>query len=315
MLATNNRIEIRLLGPFEVMVDGRPARMSGSKRDGLLASLALRRGRAVSVDVLIDELWGADLPAMPRNAVHHHVARLRAALGHDSIIASRNGYALANTTTDALVFEDLLAEARAAVRAGDARAAADVAARALALWRGPALQGLPDTLVLGAAADRLEELRIDALEERFEAALALGEHREIVSELQHAIDERPFRERLWRQLMLALYRSGRQADALETYRSARRVHVERLGLEPGPELRRIQEAILAHDPAIAGVAPLRVAEPVTPLDDRRQELAGLLDQLRENLRHAEELYERARSTAERILPPPRHDLGVERLVA
>ena len=189
------------------------------------------------------------------------------------------------------------------------------AARSLALWRGPALQGLPDTHALSAAARRLEELRIDALEERFEAALALGEHREIVSELKHAIDEHPFRERLWRQLMLALYRSGRQADALETYRSARRVHVERLGLEPGPELRRIQEAILAHDPAIAGVAPLRGAAPAAPLDDRRQELAGLLDQLRENLRHAEELYERARSTADRIVPPARHDLAVESLVA
>jgi DNA-binding SARP family transcriptional activator len=315
MLATNNRIEIRLLGPFEVLLDGQPARVSGSKRDGLLASLALRRGRAVSVDALIDEVWGADVPAMPRNAVHHHIARLRAAFGHTSIIASRNGYALANATTDALVFEDLLAEARAAVRAGDARAAADLAARSLALWRGPALQGLPDTYALGAAAGRLEELRIDALEERFEAALALGEHREIVAKLQHAIDESPFRERLWRQLMLALYRSGRQADALETYRSARSVHVERLGLEPGPELRRIQEAILAHDPAIACVAPLRSAEPAAPLDDRREELAGLLDQLRENLRHAEALYERARITAERILPPARPDLAMESLVA
>lgn len=315
MLATNNRIEIRLLGPFEVRLDGRPARGSGSKRDGLLASLALRRGRPVSVDALIDELWGDKVPAMPRNAVHHHVARLRATLGRSAIIGARNGYALACATTDALVFEDLLVEARAALRAGDARTAADVAARSLALWRGPALHGLPDTHALSAAAGRLEELRIDALEERFEAALALGEHREIVSELRHAIAENPFRERLWRQLMLALYRSGRQTDALETYRSARRVHIERLGLEPGPELRRIQDAILAHDPAIAAVAPLRGAAPLTPLDDRREELAGLLDQLRENLRHAEELYARARSTADRILPPARHDLAVEGLVA
>ena len=315
MLATNNRIEIRLLGPFEVTLDGRPATVSGSKRCGVLASLALRRGRPVSVDALIDELWGDEVPAMPRNAVHHHVARLRAALGPSAIIGARNGYALGCAKTDALVFEDLLVEARTAFRAGDARTAADVVARSLALWRGPALQGLPDTHALSAAAGRLEELRIDALEERFEAALALGEHREIVSELKQAIDEHPFRERLWRQLMLALYRSGRQVDALETYRSARRVHVERLGLEPGPELRRIQEAILAHDPAIAGVASLPDAAPVTLLDDRREELAGLLDQLRENLRHAEELYERARSTADRILQPSRHDLAVDRLVA
>jgi DNA-binding SARP family transcriptional activator len=315
MLTTNNRIEIRLLGPFEVTIDGRPARVTGSKRDGLLAALALRRGRAVSVDTLIDELWGAELPSAPRNAIHHHVARLRAALGPASIVASRNGYALACATTDALVFEDTLVEARAAFREGDARTADDLAARALALWRGPALQGLPETIALGAAAARLEELRVDALEERFEAALALREHREIVFELQHAIDESPFRERLWRQLMLALYRSGRQADALEAFSSARRVYVERLGLEPGPELRRIQEAILAHDPAVAGIAPVRSAEPVMSSDDRQHELAGLLDELRENLRHAEELYERARSTAARVLPPARDDFAAERLVA
>src|SRR4029450_13713647 len=159
-------------------------------------------------------------------------------------------------TTDALVFEDLLVEARAALREGDARRAADVAARALPLWRASALDGLADTDSVRAESDRLEELRIDALEERFEAALELGEHREIVSELQQAVHERPFRERLWRQLMLALYRSGRAADALEAYRSARRVPIDQLGLEPGPELRRTQDAILAHDPSIAGVSAM-----------------------------------------------------------
>jgi DNA-binding SARP family transcriptional activator len=217
--------------------------------------------------------------------------------------------------TDALVFEDLLVEGRSALRRGDARTAAEAIGRALALWRGPALQGLPETIALGAAAARLEELRIDALEERFEAALALGEHREIVFELQQAIDESPFRERLWRQLMLALYRCGRQADALEAYRSARRVYVERLGLEPGPELRRIQEAILAHDPAISRTGAVRSLEPVASLDDSRHELADLLDELRDNLRRAEELYERARSTAAQILPPAGDDLAVESLVA
>jgi DNA-binding SARP family transcriptional activator len=314
-MAATNSIEICLLGPFEVRVDGEPARATGSKRDGLLASLALRRGRAVSVDTLIEELWGADVPATPRNAIQHHVARLRAALGPAWIIASSNGYALPSASTDAVVFEELVSEARAAARAGAARTAADLAARALALWRGPALQGLPDTVAFGSAAARLEELRVDALEERFEAALAVGEHREIVSELQHAIDETPFRERLWRQLMLALYRSGRQADALETYRLARRVHVEKLGLEPGPELRRIEEAILAQDPSIAHVASVRRAEPATSLDDRPNELADLLVELRENLRHAEELYERVCSAATRIGSRAGEGLGAERLVA
>ena len=285
MATTQRGLEIRLLGSFQVTVDGRPAGTGGSKRDALLALLALRRG-PVSVDALIDALWDADgLPASPRNAIHHHVARLRAALGQESIVGSGNAYALENASTDALGFEDLLAEARAALRVGDGRTAADVAARALALWRGRALEGLPETIWVGAEAERLEGLRIDALEERFEAALEIGEHREIVSELQRAIHESPFRERLWRQLMVALYRSGRAADALETYQSARRVLVEELGLEPGPELRRTQEAILAHDPGIVGaaVAAARRAGPVPPVDERSDELAHVLEQLRENL--------------------------------
>jgi DNA-binding SARP family transcriptional activator len=300
MAKTENELEIRLLGSFQVTVGGRLAGTGGSKRDAVLALLALRPGRPVSVDVLIDALWGADVPASPRNAIHHHVARLRAALGQESIVGSPNGYALQNASTDALVFEDLLAETRAALRAGDACTAADIAARALALWRGRALEGLAETIWVGAEAERLEGLRIDALEERFEAALELGEHREIVSELQRAIHESPFRERLWRQLMVALYRSGRAADALETYQSARRVHVERLGLEPGPELRRTQEAILAHDPGIAeaAAAAARRRGPVPPLVDRSDELGRVLDQLRDNLRNAEELYERARSAFE-----------------
>ena len=192
---------------------------------------------------------------------------------------------------------------RRARRCAAARAAADAAARALSLWRGSALEGLADTDSVRAEADRLEELRIDALEERFEAALELGEHREIVSELQQAVHERPFRERLWRQLMLALYRSGRAADALEAYQSARRVHVEQLGLEPGPELRQAQEAILAHDPAIAGVSAARRGAPSLPVENRRDELGRVLDQLRENLRHAEELYEWACGGADGIVPP------------
>ena len=307
MAKTENELEIRLLGTFQVTVGGRPAGTGGAKRDAVLALLALRGGRPMSVDALIDALWGADVPASPRNAIQHHVARLRAALGQESIVGSRNGYALQNASTDALVFEDLLAEARAALRAGDACAAADVAARALGLWRGRALEGLSETIWVGAEAERLEGLRIDALEERFEAALELGEHREIVSELQRAIHENPFRERLWRQLMVALYRSGRAADALETYQSARRVHVERLGLEPGPELRRTQDAILAHDPEIAGAAAAAAPRrgPVAPLDDGSEEFARVLDQLRENLRSAEELYERARSALEGLAVPAR----------
>ena len=261
--------------------------MSASKRHGLLAVLALRRGRVVGVDELIDALWGEQLPAAPRNAIQHHVARLRAALGQESIVGSSDGYALGDASIDAVRFEELLAEARDALREGDARSAADCIELALALWRGRALQGLPETEWFGAEARRLEALRVDALEERFEAALARGEHRELVSALRATLDENPFRERLWGHLMLALYRGGRQADALETFQEARRVLAEQLGLDPGPELRKLQEAILAHDPAIAPVpvvAPHRgnLPSPTTSFVGRERELGEVVALLREH---------------------------------
>ena len=280
-------LEIRLLGPFEVLAGGTPANVSGGKRQGLLALLALRRGRVVAVDALIDALWGDDLPAAPRNAVQHHVARLRAALDQETIVASPDGYALTDAAVDALQFEELLREARGALRAGDAGAAAEAVSSALELWRGPPLHGLTDAPWFSAEARRLESLRVDALEEHFEAALALGEHREIVAALRAALDENPFRERLWGQLMLALYRSGRQPDALEAFREARRVLSDELALEPGPELRRLQEAILAHDPAIAPVAvtprrPGNLPAPSTSFVGRERDVAQVVELLREH---------------------------------
>ncbi len=249
------RLQVRLLGPFEVVVGGKPVDVPGAKRQALVACLALRVGRVVATDTLVEALWGSDLPAAPRNAVQHHVTRLRRALGADAIRLAADGYALEGAVVDASEFEELLAAARAALRAGDARGAADTIAEALSLWRGPALLGLPQSTWATAEAGRLDALRLDALEERFEAALALGEHADLVPAIRAALEESPFRERLWGQLMLALYRSGRQADALEVYQEARRVLSEQLALEPGPELRRLQEAILAHDPAIAPVPP------------------------------------------------------------
>ena len=280
-------LEIRLLGPLELRLGGRAVAMSASKRHGLLAVLALRRGRVVGVDELIDALWGENLPAAPRNAIQHHVARLRATLGQDSIVGSSDGYALGDADIDAVRFEELLAETRAALREGDARGGGGCSELALALWRGRALQGLPETDWFRSEARRLEALRVDALEERFEAALALGEHPEIVSPLRATLDENPFRERLWGQLMLALYRGGRQVDALETFQEARRVLQEQLGLEPGPALRQLQQAILAHDPAIAAMplaAPRRgnLPSPATSFVDREDEMTEVVALLREH---------------------------------
>jgi len=278
-------LEIRVLGPFEVCLSGRPVSVAGSKRQALLALLALRRGRVIAVDALIEALWGEELPSAPRNALQHHVARIRAALGQEAITASSDGYALLDGAVDALRFEELLAEARAALREGDVRAAAESVALALGLWRGPALHGLTDIAWFAAEARRLDGLRLDGLEERFEVALALGEHREIVSQLREAIEQDPFRERLWGQLMLALYRSGRQAEALETFQEARRVLADELGLEPGPDLRRLQEAILSQDAAIVYVPPARrrsnLPLPSTSFVGRGRELAQLHELLRE----------------------------------
>jgi len=277
-------LEIRLLGPFEVIAGGQHVPIPGSKRQALLAMLAFAHGRVVAVDDLIDALWGADLPAAPRNAVQHHIARLRAGLGHGTVAGSGQGYALRHATVDAIVFEELLAAAQAARRAGDPRAAAADATAALALWRGAALQGLTDAPWFGAEARRLDALRLDAEEERFDAALALGEHRDLVPEIRATLNDNPYRERLWGQLMLALYRGGRQADALDTFHEARRLLSDTLALEPGPELRALQEAILAHDPAIAGVpvVPVRrgnLPAPASSFVGREAELDHVAAQL------------------------------------
>jgi predicted ATPase len=280
-------LEIRLLGPFEVIVAGKAADVRGAKRQALVAFLALRTGRVVAAETLVEALWGSDLPAAPRNAVQHHVTRLRRALGPEAIRLAPDGYALEGAVFDALQFEELLASARAALRAGDPRSAAETVAAALALWRGPPLLGLPASTWARAEAGRLEAMRLDVLEEGFEAALALGEHLEVAASVPAALEESPFRERLWGQLMLALYRCGRQADALETFQEARHVLSAELALEPGPELRRLQQAILAQDPAIAPEpAPARrrgnLPAAVTSFVGREEELAQVRRLMREH---------------------------------
>jgi predicted ATPase/DNA-binding SARP family transcriptional activator len=280
-------LEVRLLGPFQVIAAGKPVEVRGAKRQALVAFLALRAGRVVATDTLVDALWGSDLPASPRNAVQHHVTRLRRVLGPKAIRLAPDGYALEGAVVDAFQFEELVSAARGALRAGDPRSATETIAAALALWHGPPLLGLPDSAWARAECGRLEALRLDALEERFEAALALGEHAEIEPAVRAALEESPFRERLWGQLMLALYRGGRQADALETFHEARRVLSEELALEPGPELRRLQQAILAQDAAIAPppVPPRRrgnLPAPVTSFVGRESELAEVLQLAREH---------------------------------
>ena len=280
-------LEIRILGPFEAQVSGRTAVLGGPKRQALLAYLALRGGRTVPMSVLVDALWEAEaeIPAAPRNAVQHHVSRLRATLGAESISAGPDGYALVGATVDALRFETLVAAARSTGRAGDAGQAAELSREALTLWRGRPLEGLPASPWVTAEVARLEELRTDAMEQQSEAALALGDHTEVVGQIRPVLQDHPFRERLWELLILALYRGGRQAEALEAYGQARRVLVEQLGVEPGPSLQRLHTAILAHDSALAGVRPVegplgRLPAPVTSFVDREQEMGDVAEMVR-----------------------------------
>ena len=282
------KLEVRLLGPFEVVVAGEPVDVPGAKRQALVACLALRSGRVVSDGHVGRGAVGqrSSECASKRRAAPRDPAAPGAGGGHDPARRRRVRARRSGRRTPC-EFEELLTAARSALRAGDARGAADTIADALALWRGPALLGLPQSSWATAEAGRLDSLRLDALEERFEAALALGEHADLVPAIRAALEESPFRERLWGQLMLALYRSGRQADALEVFQEARQMLLEELALEPGPELRRLQEAILAHDPAIAPVpvAPQRrgnLPAPSTSFIDREAELAQVVELLREH---------------------------------
>jgi DNA-binding SARP family transcriptional activator len=251
-------MEFRVLGPLEVRRDGRSLELHGSKRRAVLAIFVMHANEVVRTDRLIDELWGEDPPANASAALHNHVSRLRKDLGDDVLVTKPWGYVLRTNPEgiDVRRFERLVTEAKPL--AANERAAKLL--EALALWRGPALADLAREPALAVEIARLEELRLAALEQRIDADLELGGHAELVRELEALVAEHPLRERLRGQLILALYRSGRQAEALETYRETRRVLVEELGIDPSPELRELERAILRQDPSLAS-AP-RPHEPV-----------------------------------------------------
>ena len=245
-------LAFRILGPFEVVDGDRPVVVGGPKLQALLAVLVLHRGEVVSTDRLIDALWGERASGTAAKTVHVYVSNLRKALGDGVVVTRAGGYALETDRCEVDVerFEALVAEGRRALGSGDERAAGARLREALALWRGPPLADFAyDGFAQGAIA-RLEEERLEALEDRIDADLAIGEQAGLVSELEGLVAEHPLRERLRGQLMLALYRCGRQADALEAYRDARRELLDGLGLEPGRGLQELERAILAQDPAL-----------------------------------------------------------------
>ena len=243
-------MEFRVLGPLEVESNGHLVPIGSRQPRIVLAVLLLNANRVVSRDRLVDAIWGDDPPERAANALQVYVSQLRKALGRDVIVTQQRGYtvSLADGRLDLDRFESLSAEARTSE---PEEAAAGLRA-ALHLWRGPALADLDDVPFLDPERHRLEELRIGAIEDRIEADLELGDHARLVPELETLVREHPLRERLRGQLMLALYRSGRQAEALDVYRSVRQLLLDELGLEPGETLKRLERAILEQDAALAG---------------------------------------------------------------
>jgi predicted ATPase/DNA-binding SARP family transcriptional activator len=276
-------MDFGVLGPLRVDGPDGEIALPAAKQRALLATLLLaHREEAVSPARLIDVLWGEDPPATAAKALQVLVSRLRRALGGDHVIVTRaSGYAVALEPggLDLARFESLAAQARGA----EPREAARLLREALALFRGPPLADVP---LLGPAAsepERLADLRLAALEDRIDADLAIGGHHAVIAELEALTAEHPYRERLHAQLMRALYRDGRQADALDAYRRVRTALVEDLGLDPGRELQELEAAILAHDPALdltaAPAEPPPLPAPLTPLLGREAEVeaaAGLL---------------------------------------
>jgi WD40 repeat protein/serine/threonine protein kinase/DNA-binding SARP family transcriptional activator len=243
-------VDIHVLGPLEVLSNGVEVRLGGRKQRTVLALLAAEVGKRVSVDALIDGVWGDEPTAAARSTLQTYVSNLRAAIG-DVIVRDDGGYRLAADPAqmDAVEFEQTVAHATELVETDPAEASQRLRA-ALALWRGHAYADLPGSFALELEAKRLEELRLRAVEARIDAELALGRYAELAGELEVLCEENPVRERFRAQHMLALYRSGRQAEALRAYQKTRTYLADELGLEPSPELRELERLILNQDPSL-----------------------------------------------------------------
>jgi DNA-binding SARP family transcriptional activator len=250
-------VEFRVLGPLAVVEDGRAIPLDRRRLRALLAYLLLHANEVISTDRLIDEVWGPTPPKTAGASLQNYVSRLRKAIGAELIVSQPAGYVLRVDPErfDLTRFERLTAEARGAAP----RERAEKLRAALALWRGPALEDLAFEPFARDEVGRLEEARLAALEQRIDADLELGSAGELVGELEQLVGEQPLRERFRAQLMLALYRAGRQADALEAYQDARGVLMDELGLEPSEELRALQQAILQQDASL-GTSGGKVSE-------------------------------------------------------
>ena len=268
--------EVRLLGPVQVVRAGREIGVGGPRPRAVLALLVLEAGRVVPAGRLVEELWRGSPPPGAAKTLRSYVSRLRALLGPDAGLAARGGgYVLSVDPgmVDAGRFERLVASGQSMLSRREAAAAAGRFREALRLWRGRALADVCEVEALAREAARLEELRLAATEGRIEADIELGLHVEVTGELEGLVGEYPVRERLWRLLVLALYRAERQADALAAYRRARELLATELGLEPGEDLRRLEQAVLRQDvPAPPPPARHNLPAPLTSFVGREQDL-------------------------------------------
>jgi DNA-binding SARP family transcriptional activator len=247
-------VDFRILGPLDVREGEREVPLGRGKQRALLALLLLHRDQVLSTDRIVDELWGERPPPTAAKIVQNHVLQLRRALADGgsagaALVTRGRGYMLhvEPGKLDLDTFLQLVEAGERALASGEAAEAAETLSEALALWRGPPLADFAYEQFAQTAIGRLEELRLAALERRIEADLALGRHREVVGELKELVSAHPLREGFGAQLMLALYRSGRQAEALEVYRDARRALVEELGIDPSPALQELEQAILRQE--------------------------------------------------------------------
>ena len=273
-------LDLCVLGPMRAIRAGRDLSLGGPKQRSVLALLLLEAGRVVPSDRLVDELWRGRPPPGAVKTLRSYVSRLRTLLRPNAALIGRGGgyvLELEEAQVDAARFELLVGEGQAALARGVARVAADRLREGLALWRGRALADLVDIASLALESRRLEELRLTALEGRIEAELDLGLHAKLVGELETLVAEHPLRERFWRQLVLALYRCERQAAALATYRRARELLAREHGLEPGEELRRLEQAVLRQDvpPVARRTQRHNLPAQLTSFVGREQELAEL----------------------------------------
>jgi predicted ATPase/DNA-binding SARP family transcriptional activator len=249
-------MDVRILGPVEVHQNGGPIDLGPPRQRAVLARLLINPGETVTTDRLVDDLWPGDVPESAHNMLHVYLSKLRSALGDERGRLTRDGSGyrldLEPNELDATRFTEQVIEGREALARGDAEGARSMLHKALATWRGPAFADIADESFVGPEAARLEEMRLVALELRVVADLELGRHDTVVAELGDLVDRHPLRERLWELLMLALYRCGRQAEALRMYQRARNHLVEELGIEPGPALQRLEDQILNQDAILDG---------------------------------------------------------------